>query len=488
MANYQHRAHTEIVPARGSHNLIVISDLHLGSDLVHHARPDAPRRAEASLRRERDLVALLDWYRQNRKGGLPWRLVIAGDFIDFVGMSVMPEDTLETAPNSEEIEHGLGGAPDHTLAKLRIVMRHHAEVMAGLARFVAAGNTLVIVRGNHDVEWHWENVQDEFRRKLAEYAPIGPEHVEFVPWFYYEEGVVYVEHGHQYDKYCSYEHVLYPVSPADPRRTARSLSDVLLRYVVRPTRGMTESGHDVAGLFDYLRFALRLGTGGMLALARRFVRANRVLLALWREHLSETVKNVKREHERKMQQLSQAYQISLERLRALAQLQRPPVTTNLIDTLISVMLDRIALGVLGVTLAVALAAFVDQTEIAALAIAGVAAALFALGYALRRFRRSLEPSAELRERSALVARVFPAAFIVMGHTHLPEVRTTTGNATYVNLGAWAEDDREDGKTPTLPASRTHLVVARGSDEPVAELLIWDADGPRPYASAKHSIG
>ena len=462
MASVSRRVHTRIVAPVAEHNLIVISDLHLGSDLVQHSRPDAPRRPESSSRRERDLVALIGWYREHRQRGLPWRLVIAGDFIDFVGMSVMTEDTLETALIGEELEHGLGGAPDHSVAKLRLVMQHHAEIMKALALFVDAGNTLVIVRGNHDVEWHWERVQNEFRMKLGEYAPGSERHVEFVPWFYYEEGIVYVEHGHQYDKYCSYEHVLHPVSPDDPRRTARSLSDVLLRYVVRPTRGMTESGHDVAGVLDYIRFAVRLGTSGMLALARRFASANRVLLTLWREHLGEAVKAVKREHERKLQQLSQAYQISQDRLRRLAALQRRPVTTNLVDTLISVMLDRIALFVVGVFSAVLLGG---------------------LGYALRYLRRSLEPSAELRERSALVARVFPAAFIVMGHTHLPEVRATNTNSTYVNLGAWAEDELEEGASPKLPASRTHLVVARGGDEPRAELLIWDTDGPRPYAAS-----
>ena len=34
--------------------------------------------------------------------------------------------------------------------------------------------------------------------------------------------------------------------------------------------------------------------------------------------------------------------------------------------------------------------------------------------------------------------------------------------------------------------RDDLVVARGGDEPRAELLIWDADGPRPYAASAAS--
>src|SRR5215510_6341942 len=108
------------------HNLLVLSDVHLGSDLVQHARPEAPMRGEASVRRDRELVALFDWYRERPIGKKPWRLVIAGDFVDFVGMSVSasPEE-IETEPNDEERHHGLGSAVDHTLAKLRRVAEHH---------------------------------------------------------------------------------------------------------------------------------------------------------------------------------------------------------------------------------------------------------------------------------------------------------------------------------------------------------------------------
>src|SRR5689334_18354335 len=118
------------------YNLLAFSDVHLGSDLVQHARPEAPRSPAASVRRDRDLAALLDWYREHRVGGHPWRLIIGGDFIDFTGMSVMFErgdSQMLTRLTREEASHGLGGASDHTLAKLRLVMNHHAPVMHALA-------------------------------------------------------------------------------------------------------------------------------------------------------------------------------------------------------------------------------------------------------------------------------------------------------------------------------------------------------------------
>jgi UDP-2,3-diacylglucosamine pyrophosphatase LpxH len=469
--------------ASSAHNLIVLSDVHLGSDLVHHAQPNAPRRARASELRSRELVAFFEHYREHPLQGRPWKLVFAGDFMDFVGMSVLPDIELDTAPNSEELAHGLGGAPDHALAKLDLVMSHDAPVMQALALFLAAGNSMVIVRGNHDVDWHWEAVQERFCERLAEHATFRRDQLEFMPWFYYEEGVVFVEHGHQYDAYCSFEHVLHPVSPLDPRRTARSLSDVLLRYVVRPTRGMTEAGHAAASALTYFRFAVGLGINGMFTLARRFIAATRALVDLWREHVSEGAQRIRQEQERRILRLAELHRIQIERLRALLHLQRPPITKSLLAIFASVMLDRIFLVLVGALSVLAVLLAVPSPSLAWPVALGVTLVLFALGVAWRRLREALEPSAELRERSAVVARLFPAAFIVMGHTHLPETRATTEHATYVNLGAWAEDDVDDGRAPGLPATRTHLVLVHGGEgEPRGELLKWSASGPEPYGS------
>jgi UDP-2,3-diacylglucosamine pyrophosphatase LpxH len=466
-------------------NLLVLSDVHLGCDLVQHARPDAPTRGSASLRRDRELVALLDWYRRRPLGGRPWRLVIAGDLVDFVGMSVSAgRQELETELTDEEREHGLGSAVDHTVAKLRQVAEHHREVFAALARFVAAGNCLVVLRGNHDVDFHWQPVQAEFRAMLARHAETTHGSIDFAEWFYYEEGRVYIEHGHQYDDYCSMDHVLHPVMPSDPRRSYRSLSDILLRYVVRPTRGMSEVGHDTATALDYFRFALRLGSRGMLALGRRFVVAIAALVAIWREHFSDAARWVRQEHERKLSLLAEARQISLARLRALAKLQRLPITRSLLRILAGVMVDRIAVAVIaGIALVYVL--ITRWTLQLAIAVGVGVVTLGLVSWLWRRARGAIDASRALREGAARVASVFPAAFIVMGHTHLPEVHPAAdGEAphTYVNLGAWAEEDPAEGAL-LVPASRTHLVVHELDGEAVGSLLTWDATaGPRRFRS------
>jgi len=462
------------------HNLLVLSDVHLGSDLVQHARPDAPTQCESSLRRDRELTALLDWYRERPKRGKEWRLVVAGDLIDFAGMSVSPGEG-ETTLDDEEREHGLGSAEDHTVTKLRRVAEHHADVFAALARFVARGNQLVIVRGNHDVDLHWPAVQAAFRSILEELGAEG-ERVTFSDWFYYEEGVVFVEHGHQYDAYCAYDHVLCPVRPSDPRRSLRSFADVLLRYVVRPTRGLSEGGHDHASAIDYLRFGLRLGARGVLTLGKRFVVAIGALIGTWREHMSDAAEWMRKEHDRKLASLTQATKLSLAELRALASLHRRPATASLPHLLAGVMVDRVAFAVVGLVALIALLAL-PWTWHVGVGVLVALALLVPAAWAWRRARGTIDASAALRERANHVAALLPTAFVVMGHTHLPEMRAAgRGDSTYVNLGAWAEEETDAlDEASKRPASRTHLVVEVDEGTPRAELLRWDAAvGPTKY--------
>src|SRR4029079_18724643 len=69
-------------------NTLVISDLHLGEDL-------SPVATEASRLHvdivERQLVAFLRHYTRRREGGLPWRLVVNGDLVDFLSVSIGPD-------------------------------------------------------------------------------------------------------------------------------------------------------------------------------------------------------------------------------------------------------------------------------------------------------------------------------------------------------------------------------------------------------------
>jgi len=467
--------------------LLILSDVHLGSDINDRAPPGAePRR---SRRVDQDLIDLFAHYVKVAPVGDRWRAVIAGDFIDFIGIAITTEGArsqLDTAPSDEEIAHGVGNAPDHARFKLKRVAERHREVLTAIAEFVAAGHALTMVHGNHDIEFHWDGVQADFKAILFRFARAAhPEldeasfvgRIEFNPWFFWADGVAYVEHGHQYDAYCATDYVMAPLSPLDPRRIARGFTDVFLRYVVRPTRGMKEHGHEGKGLGFYLAFAAGLGARGLMNLAVRFARAVLELFRLRREYFSDAARTLREEHEKRVQLLAEATRIGLDRLRALLALQVPPVTRSIRGILASVLLDRLAVAAVATLLILAFAIGSMYRGHLGWGAAGVLVA-WAVANRYLASQRKIDPDDLLIERAGHLAKLFPAAFVVMGHTHVP-LRVPAGDATYINTGSWAEDEADEASA--YRAARTHVVIRPTETGAVADLMTWDsAEGPRTF--------
>jgi UDP-2,3-diacylglucosamine pyrophosphatase LpxH len=483
-----------LLGAAPKESLIVLSDVHLGNDLNDHVQP--PGFGKRSRDVDADLVRLLDHYAKTRPPKTPrWRLVIAGDFIDFIGITLLPKGhVLATEPSEEELEHGLGNAADHARAKLLRVEERHREVFIAMARFVARGHALTMVHGNHDVELYWDSVQGELRSILLRHAlEADPsldrrafdERIEFHPWFFYEDGLAYIEHGHQYDPLCASEQVLAPVSPRDPRRIKRGCCDVLLRFVVRPTRGMREHGHQGMGLIDYVAFGARLGIKGLFRLAVGFFSAVLELYRVHKESISDAAKTLRQEHDRRMGLLAEAKRIGIDRLRALAALQVPPITRSVSGILASVLLDRLALGMLS-SLALVVVGLLGFWHGYLWPGAVCVLVAWVMGHRwLTRHRPKLDYDDELVERAGRLVKLFPAAFVVMGHTHTPmELPVAEGQATYVNVGSWSESEPAGDEEHTYRAARTHLVIHPGEDGAKAEFLAWSAEGPRRFVSEK----
>jgi UDP-2,3-diacylglucosamine pyrophosphatase LpxH len=468
--------------------LLILSDVHLGSDINDRAPPGAaPRR---SKRVDEDLIALFAHYAKAppARGAERWRAIIAGDFIDFIGMAVRTDSVpdLDTLPSEEEREHGLGNAADHACEKLRRVAERHEPVLAAIAAFVARGNALTFVHGNHDIELHWDEVRVELKAILAHLAKLQDPgvdeaaflaRVDFQPWFFYADGVAYVEHGHQYDALCATEYVMAPLSPLDRRRIAQGFTEVFLRFVVRPTRGLKEHGHETKGMIDYVAFAIGLGARGLVKLGVAFASAVLELFRLRRAYFTDAARTLREEHERRMGLLAEATRIGVDRLRALAALQVPPITRSIRGILASVLLDRLALAFTAAT-ALMVVAVLSWNHGQRWWAAGIVLVAWAFLNRHLSKQRRIEPDQLLVDRARELVRLFPAAFVVMGHTHVPlRVPVSDDGAQYINVGSWAEEEGE----AEPKAARTHLVIRAGEEGPVAELLTWDSGkGPDAY--------
>lgn len=466
-------------------SLLVFSDVHLGSDL-NDSGPSVPRSAAI----DRDLAELLEHYRTTPPPADRWRLVIAGDFVDFVGMSIdaSDDDELVTELTDAERAFGLGGAEDHVRLKLRRAAARHPDVFDRLAAFVSDGHALTFVSGNHDLEMFWDGVKEDFYALLARGDATKDEiaaRVEFEPWFFHRNGLVYVEHGHQFDPFCATPYVFAPLSPMDPRRVLQSLSDTLLRYIVRRTPGMREYGHENRGLASYISWGLMLGARGTAGLFTRFFDAVFTLRDIARAYDGPTGARVHEEHERRLVEHASAKGLPEELLRDALALHVEPIGRTPRGVLASVMLDRLSVFAVMIVVLGAIAALHSHLAGYALHVTGALFVLWAILHVLlSRGRPSVDPAALMSVRAKDIAKLFPSSFVVMGHTHVPTTKPL-GEAVYINLGSWAEEEPPEGEDPAkvYRAARTHLVVHAKDDRHEAHLYEWrSGEGPRVVTS------
>jgi UDP-2,3-diacylglucosamine pyrophosphatase LpxH len=461
-------------------NYLLFSDVHLGSDIVPHLRPWA---TTSWLAREADIderiVSMLTHYRRERDPGRPWCLVLAGDFLDLVGVS-LPLGELRTAPTEEEQRNGLGSAPDHVVQKVKAICARHPRVFRALMEFVADGHTLAIVRGNHDIELHWQSAQRALVNAIVEHAPEAQRselaaRISIHPWFFAVKDLLYVEHGHEFDAMCCYGDPLLPTCPRDSRRIRWTPFSVLLRVIAKPTRGLSTSAYSYVSFAAYVRLLFKLGLRGTAGIAVRFAEASlRLMKEAWeygQGHRPVRTLRQRARHER----FAQRAGVSKETLEELRTLYVPPAAKSLQFVVRSLYIDRIAASLLTLLLVLGFVTAALFASTLWMTLAAVPAALVC-AYAIIGLERGLEPAQRMREKSARIAELFGARWVVMGHTHEAQLAPLGEGKSYVNLGYWGEDDVPEERHADAPGSPcTYLVLRHVDGDFRAELLSWNAE-------------
>jgi UDP-2,3-diacylglucosamine pyrophosphatase LpxH len=477
-------------------NILVISDLHLGEDL-------RPQGANVSYLRhlvklEKELENFLAHYTAERLDGLPWRLVVNGDMVDFMSVMILPDGKSDDVDEDEDKLYGLGFGERESQKKMERVIARHQGVFTRLAQFVAAGNELVIVVGNHDVEFHYPSVQ----RTLVEWLcglGIGvgaPEaaraemaaRIQFCPWFYYAQDLIYIEHGHQYDEYCSFDYLLQPVAPGpQPKRRggkevnrksrlALSVAHAGMRYFANQISEYDPRTAEHWAFADYIRWAWAQGLRGAVRLLYFYGLLVWRLVELWYQ-LRGVDAERRSVHHTRLVELSTRWKMSEDKLMALDALHREPVTRQLWKLLAALFIDRMLLGIVALVTAWILVRHLHGLWKGAGAL-GTLTAFGLVNQALNRVRLE-NSSKKLRSVTTLIQGLVCAPFIVFGHSHAPEKVALDGGATYFNTGTWASDDASH--------AFTHLVVAAGDDgAPRAELRQWREGSSAPFLRPRGS--
>jgi UDP-2,3-diacylglucosamine pyrophosphatase LpxH len=209
------QAALEALAAHPPQTVLVASDLHLSA-----GRDPATGRFDRieNFFADEAFARFLEHYRPEAAEGA--LLVLNGDTLDFLRVVATPLSTreidvwrarlaalgvqmtaaqLDASIDAKERRYGLGTEDFKCVWKMDEIAAGHRQFFDGLAGWLAAGGRMLVVKGNHDVEFHWPLVRLAFRRMLGAAAGgTGPGSVVFCDDFV-RLANVHLEHGHQYE-------------------------------------------------------------------------------------------------------------------------------------------------------------------------------------------------------------------------------------------------------------------------------------------------
>ena len=228
---------SEVNISSAGREIYVISDLHMAAGLNVNGNYDGTENFFA----DRSIARFLDRIQDNI-GEKKSILIINGDFIDFLRVVNLPEtdsdfsewqkilsdigiaktkEELRNSISAKEKKFGMKTDDYKSVYRLHICARGHPVVFERLARWLRDGNTIIIAKGNHDLEWYWKAVRDCLRLLLARNISsaenqdvlqilqqfVIPDLI-FVDDKLIIDGKIYIEHGHRYENFC------WPGNPA----------------------------------------------------------------------------------------------------------------------------------------------------------------------------------------------------------------------------------------------------------------------------------
>ncbi len=163
--------------------ILVISDLHLSAGKMLKGK----RNLLEDFHYDNELIDFLKYYSTGEYADIEVELVINGDFLDFLAVPYV------------EFYDDEFWSEKAALAKLRMIMEAHEGVLDALKEFLQSpGKTIVYIIGNHDAEFVFDSLKEEFLSYFGEHASsitLSNSISTHVP----TKGVC-IQHGHQYER------------------------------------------------------------------------------------------------------------------------------------------------------------------------------------------------------------------------------------------------------------------------------------------------
>ena len=151
------------------HDLIVVSDLHIGRG----KNPESGRYYELeAFFYDDDFRRFCEWLiADSRASGRDFKLIFNGDTIDLLRLDPVPlpedMDASETRRRARPERSTFAPVltPSRAGAELARILDGHPRFCSAIAKVLAAGHDVIVLPGNHDIEVQWEPVQQAMHRR-----------------------------------------------------------------------------------------------------------------------------------------------------------------------------------------------------------------------------------------------------------------------------------------------------------------------------------
>jgi len=405
------------------------------------------------------------------RGEGPGTLILGGDVFDFDLVTAVPEDPPWPVSRGER-RRGLRATADKSAWKLGRILDAHPAFVDALARFLGGGNRVVYVLGNHDRELHFPAVRGVFAESLraaASQAGCGFEDdaLRFEPWFHHVPGRLYVEHGHQYDYYTSFRHLLEPtVDRRGQREIALPMGNISNRLLMSRMGYFNPHASDyILNMFRYAVHWLRFYAFSRHSLVITWLMGSFLALG----QLLGTKRRLRRRPppgcEEAADALRERVDLSGEDLDALRGLQRPPITDRVFRMVREFWIDRVVLSLLmtGGTIALALVPIPLWIKLM------VPLSCFPLVYffyeTLAQGETVFSATAKVEGYAREIGARLRVPVVVFGHSHDPRLLNVGPGISFVDTGTWAPVTASYPRTGLLPGYRNWLEVDFSESEP-----------------------
>ncbi len=409
-------------------------------------------------------------------------LILNGDIFDFDSVMRIPERAPFHVSWLERLR-GLASEEQKSRFKVRVILETHPVWIDSLRRFLLAGNRVVFIIGNHDLELHWGSVRQDIVDSLDLPAKVRDQ-IRFCDWFYISNQDTLIEHGNQYDSYCLCANPIFPLIKKGSRKIIRiPFGNLAGKYM---TNGMgLMNPHATTSFIKssaweyfifYYKYMIRiqpflLWTWLWSAMVTLFESVTEGLLPSVRDPLTVDAR---------MADIAKRSNAPLSVVLALKEVHVHPAIFNPIKILRELWLDRAILlvfiftgsfqffSVLKVFVNVSLAWFLFPLLL-----------LFPLFFF---YARSVHSEVDSAQRAAfqmapLVGKIAHVKRIVQGHTHI-EAHASVGELEVLNTGTWSPAYRD--VECQQPFGRKCFAWIQPAGQPgsvglrVAELYEWQA--------------